>query len=100
MILVGSAPGETYKGEAARKTFARWKLALRLVGAARWGKVLESQGKLVWVVANLEATSAKGVKTSYRTLLVFLSRQWAAKDDEDASDDEFELVLAHFALVR
>lgn len=100
VILAGSAPGELYVGARARKTFAAWKLGLRIDGDVQWSTV--GGGELVWALANVAATPAKGgPSTTYRVLFVLLADHATTMEDgELPADETWHLVLAHFALVE
>ncbi len=103
VVLAGSAPGELYAGDKARKTYAAWKLDLKLVSDFRWGYVSESSERLAWAVVNVEAPAAPTSKTpaaTYRVMFVMLADNFESDADAAPEHDTWHLVLAHFALVE
>lgn len=101
VILAGTAPGELYKGGAARATLAKWNLALKLVGGVAWGYAAGSSDQLAWAVANVEASPAKGgATTTYRVMFGLLADHAEADEDQRPDRDTWRAVLIHFALVE
>ena len=99
LILVGSAPGEVFKGAAARATLAKWKLKLAFDGGIRTGAVNGSGEQLAYVYASVVATPVKGgPSVTYRAFFVLLADHFAEWDDSKRPEhDTWHLVLAHFA---
>lgn len=101
LILVGSAPSEVYVGKKAVSTLAVWNLALAIDGKVASDEVKNSDGQLVWVVANVVATSAKGgPPTTYRGFFIMLADHHEETErDKLPATDTWHLALAHFALI-
>lgn len=99
LILVGSAPGEVWKGAAARTTLPKWKLKLVLDGGARTNTVNNSNSQLAYVYSNVIATPVKGgAPVTYRGFFVLLADHAEEIDESKVPEhDTWHLVLAHFA---
>lgn len=97
LILVGSAPGELFKGAAAKTTLAKWKLALALTGGLRTGTV-KGRSELAYVYSNVVATPVKGgAPVTYRGFFVLLADHAGDPEEKRPEHDSYHLVLAHFA---
>ncbi|MBL9019905.1 MAG: hypothetical protein JNL83_37315 [Myxococcales bacterium] len=99
LVLVGSAPGEVFKGAAAATTLPKWKLKLALDGGLRTGTVNNSREALAYVFSNVIATPVKGgPSVTYRAFFVLLADHFDETDeDKRPEDDTWHLVLAHFS---
>ena len=98
LVLVGSAPGEVFKGAAAASTLSKWKLKLALDGGIRTGSVNNTSEQLVYVYSNVVATPVKGgASTTYRAFFVMLADHHEQESDSRPEHDTWHLVLAHFA---
>ncbi|MFT3695646.1 MAG: hypothetical protein QM831_21090 [Kofleriaceae bacterium] len=83
-VLFGSAPNERFVGGAAmNKALTGWNLKFKIRDGRVTGK---TSGRLLWMVANMDATSGKST-TPYRVFLVF----------QGDSDGGYSLVHASFA---
>ena len=99
LVLVGSAPGELYKGAVAKTTLPKWKLRLALDGGIRTGTVTNSRDALAYVYSNVVATPVKGgPSVTYRGFFVMLADHSEETDEDKRPEtDTWHLVLAHFA---
>jgi hypothetical protein len=98
LVLVGSAPGEVFKGAAARATMLKWKLKLVLDGGIRASAVDGSSEQIAYVYSNVIATPVKGgPPVTYRGFFVLLAAHSEEESDKRPETDTWHLVLAHFA---
>ena len=99
LILVGSGPGEVFKGAGAATTLPKWKLQLVLDGGIRTGTVSNSRESVAYVYSNVIATPVKGgASVTYRGFFVMMADHYEETDDDKKPDrDTWHLVLAHFA---
>jgi hypothetical protein len=100
LIVVGSAPGESWQGAAAKKALKSWNLDLAIDGAAASQDTSDAKiGNQVWVLANVTATPHGKKDATPVTYRVLYGLTYTGKHGPKGKK-KWTLRIVHFALVQ